>query len=226
MAKTDERLIVALDHDDLDRSLALVDVLGDLVGFYKVGLTLYTAAGPAAVEALRKRAKRVFLDLKLHDIPVQVAGAAAAAAAVGAELLTVHVAGGEAMMQAAAGAVAGTGMRLLGVTVLTSLAVPAVESVVAAARAARAAGLDGVVAAAGEAAALRRALGAEPLIVIPGIRLKQAAGDDQARTGDPAAALAAGASHLVVGRPITAQTDPRAAAVEILAAMRAEVRCG
>jgi len=226
MPKTDDRLIVALDHDELDRSLALVDVLGDLVGFYKVGLTLYTAAGPAAVEALRKRAKRVFLDLKLHDIPVQVAGAAAAAAAVGAELLTVHVAGGEAMMQAAAGAVTGTGMRLLGVTVLTSLAVPEVESVVAAARSARAAGLDGVVAAAGEAAALRRALGPEPLIVIPGIRLKQAAGDDQARTGDPAAALAAGASHLVVGRPITAQTDPRAAAIEILAAMRAEVRCG
>src|SRR3990170_3998211 len=109
----DERLIVALDHRELDGALRLVELLGERVAFYKVGLTLYTAAGPAAVRALRERGKRVFLDLKLHDIPVQVGGAAAVAAQLGADLLTVHVAGGPAMMEAAARAVAGTGLRLL-----------------------------------------------------------------------------------------------------------------
>ena len=216
---SDERLIVALDHGALAPALALADRLGDLVGFYKVGLTLYTAAGPAAVTALKERGKRVFLDLKLHDIPVQVGGAARAASAQGVDLLTLHVAGGEVMMAAAAEAVRGTGTRLLGVTVLTSLAAPDPGAIVAAARRAVAAGLDGVVAAATEAGALRTALGAGPLLVTPGIRLPGAAGDDQVRTGGPGEALRAGASHLVVGRPITGAADPRAAAREILAAM-------
>jgi orotidine-5'-phosphate decarboxylase len=217
----DERLIVALDTPSLEPALDLVARLGDLVGFYKVGLTLYTAAGPAAVRALRERGKRVFLDLKLHDIPAQVAGAAAAAARLDTDLLTVHAAGGEAMMQAAARAVAGTGLRLVGVTLLTSLPLPDGDPgpILSAARRAIGAGLHGVVASPAEAAALRRGLGAGPLIVTPGIRLREAAGDDQARTGDPGGALAAGASHLVVGRPITSAADPRAAALEILDAM-------
>lgn len=216
---TDERLIVALDLGDLARALALADRLGELVGFYKVGLTLYTAAGPAAVTALKERGKRVFLDLKLHDIPVQVGGAARAASAHGVDLLTLHAAGGEEMMAAAAAAVAGTRTRLLGVTVLTSLAAPDPEVILAAARRAVGAGLDGVVAAATEARALRAALGPGSLIVTPGIRLPGAAGDDQVRTGGPDEALRAGASHLVVGRPITGAPDPRAAAEEILTAM-------
>lgn len=216
---SDERLIVALDHGALAPALALADRLGDLVGFYKVGLTLYTAAGPAAVAALKERGKRVFLDLKLHDIPVQVSGAARAASAQGVDLVTLHAAGGEAMMAAAAEAVRGTGTRLLGVTVLTSLAAPDPGVILAAARRAVAAGLDGVVAAATEAGALRAALGPGPLLVTPGIRLPGAAGDDQVRTGGPGEALRAGASHLVVGRPITGAADPRAAAREILAAM-------
>jgi orotidine-5'-phosphate decarboxylase len=218
MSGADRRLIVALDHDDLDKALAMVDLIDELVDFYKVGLTLYTAAGPGAVKALKDRRKQVFLDLKLHDIPVQVAGAAAAAANLGVDLLTVHVAGGEAMMRAAASAVEATGVRLLGVTVLTSLEAPD-GAPLRAAQAALAAGLDGVVAAPGEAAAIRRALGPNPLIVTPGIRLAPVSKDDQARTGDPRTALAAGANHLVVGRPITAEADPRRAAGAILAAM-------
>ncbi len=216
---SDERLIVALDMGRLDAALALADRLGDLVAFYKVGLTLYTAAGPAAVLALRERKKRVFLDLKLCDIPLQVGGAALAASRLGVDLLTVHTAGGEAMMRAAADAVRGTGTRLLGVTVLTSLAAPGPVVILARAREAVAAGLDGVVAAPGEASTLRAELGPRVLIVTPGIRLEPAAADDQVRTGTPGAALHAGASYLVVGRPISAAPDPEAAARGVLAAM-------
>lgn len=217
----DQRLIVALDHGDLDQALDLVARLGDLAVFYKVGLTLYTAAGPRAVAALRERGKRVFLDLKLHDIPVQVGGAAAVAARLGVDLLTVHEAGGEAMMRAAAGAAAGTPTRILAVTLLTSLAAPdgSADFVLRAAERVVAAGVDGVVAAAGEAAALRHALGEGPLIVTPGIRLVAGAADDQARVGRPDEALRAGATHLVVGRPITGAEDPARAAAELLAIM-------
>jgi orotidine-5'-phosphate decarboxylase len=217
----DERLIVALDDSELVSALELVAQLGALVDFYKVGLTLYTAAGPSAVQALKERGKRVFLDLKLHDIPAQVGGAAEVAASLEVDLLTVHTAGGPAMLRAAATAVAGSRTRLLGVTVLTSLALPggSNEPVMTAARAAMAAGLDGVVAAAAEAQALRSALGSAALIVTPGIRPAGSDPGDQARVADPETALRQGASHLVVGRPITAAAQPRAAAAGILKAM-------
>jgi orotidine-5'-phosphate decarboxylase len=217
----DERLIVALDDSDLASALELVTELGDLVDFYKVGLTLCTAAGPAAVKALKERGKRVFFDLKLHDIPAQVGGAAGVAAELGVDLLTVHAAGGPAMMRAAATAVAGSTTRLLGVTVLTSLVLPggSPEPVLTAAEAAMAAGLDGVVASPEEAAALRAALGQAALIVTPGIRPAGSDLGDQKRVSDPATALQRGASHLVIGRPITAAGDPRAATKAILAAI-------
>jgi orotidine-5'-phosphate decarboxylase len=219
----DERLILALDDPDLGSALELVAELGDLVSFYKVGLTLYTGAGPLAVKALKERGKQVFLDLKLHDIPAQVGGAAAVAVAQGVDLLTVHVAGGPAMMRAAAAAAAGTTTKLLGVTVLTSLALPggSEEPVLVAARAAMAAGLDGVVASPAEAPALRSTLGAAALIVTPGIRPSGSDPGDQARVSDPETALRGGASHLVIGRPITAATDPRAAAAAIVKGMEA-----
>jgi orotidine-5'-phosphate decarboxylase len=216
-----ERLIVALDRPDLDRALAIVDHLDDRVRFYKVGLTLYTAAGHAAVEALVERGKRVFLDLKLHDIPVQVAGAVTAARGLGATLLTLHTAGGAAMLEAAAEAARGSDLALLGVTVLTSQTAEPGE-VERRARLAVASGLDGVVCSPLEVATLRAALGHEPLVVTPGIRPARAAvaDEDQVRVATPEAALAAGASHLVVGRPITGAAEPRDAADAILAAMR------
>jgi orotidine-5'-phosphate decarboxylase len=216
----DERLIVALDDSDLASALELVTELGELVDFYKVGLTLCTAAGPAAIKALKERGKRVFFDLKLHDIPAQVGGAAGVAAELGVDLLTLHAAGGPAMMRAAATAVAGSTTRLLGVTVLTSLALPGgSEPVMEAAEAAMAAGLDGVVASPEEAGLLRAALGQAALIVTPGIRPAGSELGDQKRVSDPATALQRGASHLVIGRPITAAADPRAATAAILAAI-------
>jgi orotidine-5'-phosphate decarboxylase len=224
----DDRLIVALDVPDLEQALELVERIGEGVGFYKVGVTLYTAAGPAAVERLRAAQKRVFLDLKLHDIPVQVAGAVAAAAAHEVDLLTVHTAGGEAMLTAAARAASTSSLRLLGVTVLTSQ--PAAPGEVEArAERALAAGLDGVVCSPLEVGALRARLGDAALLVTPGIRpaatdaAATITGDDQVRTATPAAALRAGATHLVVGRPITTAADPPAAVRAIIAAMQSGV---
>jgi orotidine-5'-phosphate decarboxylase len=222
-----ERLIVALDRPDLEQALRLVDHLDDRVRFYKVGLTLYTAAGHAAVRALVERGKRVFLDLKLHDIPAQVAGAVTAARGLGAALLTVHTAGGGAMLEAAVAAATGSPLALLGVTVLTSQTAVGGE-VERRARLAVASGLDGVVCSPLEIAALRAALGRGPLVVTPGIRPRQAAvaGEDQVRVATPEAALAAGASHLVVGRPITGAPEPRDAVDAILTAMRAGLAAG
>jgi orotidine-5'-phosphate decarboxylase len=216
---------VALDTPDLGRAMTLVERIGERVCFYKVGLTLYTAAGHRAVAELRAAGKRVFLDLKLHDIPVQVAGAVEAAAGLGAELLTVHTLGGDAMLEAAAGAARDTSLALLGVTVLTSQTAGPGE-VEARAEQAVEAGLDGVVCSPLEIGALREIIGSEPLLVTPGIRPASGgpvSGDDQVRTSTPEAALRAGASRLVIGRPITAAPDPAAAAATILAAMQGEV---
>lgn len=229
---------IALDVSSLEDALALVDRLGDGGDLYKVGLELYTRAGVEAVRALRQRGKRVFLDLKLHDIPHTVARAVVSAAVAGAELLTVHVAGGGPMMEAAAGAAAdaaGGGargaVRIVGVTVLTSLSpallgevwgrpVPAVEDqVVRLSRMAVAAGLDGVVASVHEVAAIRGALGPAPLVVTPGIRLPGGESHDQARVAGPAEAARLGSDCLVVGRAVTAAPDPAAA----LAAVHAEL---
>jgi orotidine-5'-phosphate decarboxylase len=210
-------VIVALDHDSGAAALALVERLPGL-RWAKVGATLYVREGPAVVRALRDRGVDVFLDLKWHDIPHQVAGAARAAADLGVSLATVHGLGGPAML-AAARTAAGA-MRLVAVTVLTSHdaaelaqvlgradAVPEREAL-RLARLAVEAGLDGVVSGAAEVRPLRAALGPGPWIVVPGIRLPGEPPDDQRRTADPRTAAAAGASHLVVGRPVTGASEP------------------
>ena len=228
-----DRLIVALDVDALDAALALMDRLDGLVRRYKIGSQLFTACGPAAVEAVHKRGAAVFLDLKFHDIPSTVAGAAREAARLGVFMFDVHACGGRAMMQAAAEAAAAAtppGARrplAIAVTVLTSLDRAALQRelrvassveghVLHLAGLARAAGLDGCVASPGEIAPLRNHLGAGWVIVTPGVR--PAGGDphDQSRVATPAAAARAGAHYLVVGRPITAAPDPAAAARAIL----------
>jgi len=196
----------------------------------KIGSQLFTAEGPRAVQRLAGLGLGVFLDLKFHDIPNTVGGSVAAAAALpGVQMMTLHATGGLAMMQAAREAVAGRKTRpaLLGVTILTSLdsaalrrvglAGPASARVLALARLAKAAGLDGVVASAHEAQAIRRACGPRFLIVVPGIRPVAASAGDQARVATPAEAIRAGANYLVVGRPITGADDPVAAAGKIAA---------
>ncbi len=223
-------IIIPLDHPSAREAFDLVDRLGPGADFYKVGLELYTVAGPPVVQELRRRGKRVFLDLKLHDIPNTVAGAVRAAAALDVSLLTLHIAGGTTMMEAARDASAGR-IKLLGVTVLTSLGAAELEGVwgreIRAIRRevgrlaslAHAAGLHGVVASALEAKLIREALEPPFLIVTPGIRPAGAARGDQKRVATPADAVAAGADYLVVGRPVTQAPDPVAA----LAALRAEV---
>jgi len=226
-----DRLIVALDTLELPAAEALVDRLNGLVGHFKVGSALFTAAGPSAVEMVRRRGGEVFLDLKFHDIPATVAAAVRAAARLGVGLLTVHASGGSTMLEAAMAAArtaGGARPRIVAVTVLTSLdraalqrelSVPvAVEGhALHLADLARAAGCDGVVASPREAARLRAILGPAAVIVTPGIRLGGEGADDQARTATPAAAVRAGADYLVVGRPITGAADPAAAAAAILA---------
>jgi orotidine-5'-phosphate decarboxylase len=226
-----DRLIVALDVPGLPEAEALVDRLDGRVTTFKVGGQLFTAAGPAAVELVRKRGGRVFLDLKYHEIPAIAGAAVREAARLGVTLLTVHAAGGSVMLRAAATAAADAGRdrpRILAVTVLTSLdratlqrelQVPvAVEGqVLHLAELARAAGCDGVVASPQEARRLRSALGPGPLIVTPGVRPAGAEPGDQARVATPAAAVRAGADYVVVGRPITGAADPAAAAEAILA---------
>jgi orotidine-5'-phosphate decarboxylase len=226
-----DRLIVALDAPGLAAAEAVIERLAGVVGTYKVGAQLFTAAGPAAVEMVQKRGGRVFLDLKYHDIPASVGGAVREAGRLGVAFLTVHASGGRAMLEAAARAAAAAGRerpRVLAVTVLTSLdraalhgelGVPsAVEGhVVRLAGLARAAGCDGIVASPRETERLRALLGREALIVTPGIRPAGGAPDDQARTDTPARAVRAGADYLVVGRPVTAAPDPAAAVAAILA---------
>ena len=227
-----EQLIVALDASDATAALALADRLGDAVLWFKVGLALFTAAGPPVVTALVKRGKRVFLDLKVHDIPNTAAGAVRSAAILGVDFFTLHAEGGPAMLQAARRARDESGrtdLRLLAVTVLTSLHgdeypgvyrdadVPA--RVRALAGGAVEAGVDGVVASARDLAALRGNVPSGFLRVTPGIRPAGSPAQDQARVATPEAALRAGATHLVVGRAITAAQDPAAAAREILEEM-------
>lgn len=221
-------IIIALDHPSAQAALGLVDRVGEAGRFYKVGLELYTRCGPGVVEELRRRGKRVFLDPKLHDIPNTVARAVEAAAALDVELLTVHAAGGAAMLEAARDAAAGR-VKLLGVTVLTSLGpddlggvwgreVRSVEAeVLRLAALSHRCGLDGVVASPAEAGAVRASLKPPFLIVTPGIRPAGAARGDQKRVTTPAEAVAAGADWLVVGRPVTQAGDPAAALSSLLA---------
>jgi orotidine-5'-phosphate decarboxylase len=227
----DARLIVALDYPDAQAALDLVDRLEGATRWFKVGLELYVAEGNALVAELQRRGYSVFLDLKFHDIPNTVASAVRSAARLGVQMLTVHTAGGPAMLAAAADAAGGTGPILLGVTVLTSmddaqLAATGILGSSAAqvetlARMAYATGVQGFVCSPVEVANLRSQLGSKPVLVIPGIRPEGAATGDQRRVATPGAAIAAGASYLVVGRPITRAADPGAAARSILTEIQA-----
>jgi orotidine-5'-phosphate decarboxylase len=219
-----ERVIVALDVPD---RVALIDLLDRLEGrpvFYKVGLELFVAEGAAAVELVKTRGGRVFLDLKLHDIPETVARAVSSATTMGVELLTVHVAGGKEMLTRAVQA-AGDLVSLLGVTVLTSLspqdlqddgmALTPVDLVSRRARLAADAGVHGLVCSSQEIAAARAGAPGR-LLVVPGVRPAGSAAGDQKRVGTPAAAVRAGADFLVVGRPIRDAASPAQAFAAIV----------
>jgi orotidine-5'-phosphate decarboxylase len=216
-----DKLIVALDFPDAHQALALVDCLDELCRWFKVGLELYLAAGNSIVETLKQRGFSVFLDLKLHDIPNTVAGAVRSVSGLGVDMLTVHAGGGPVMLAAAADAAAGQSAapRLLAVTVLTSMdqaqlsvvgidASPS-EQALRLAKVAHAAGIQGLVCSPEEAGEMRRESPAS-VMVTPGIRPAGAAIGDQKRIATPAAALAAGADYLVIGRPITQASDPAA----------------
>ena len=204
------RLIFALDIPTLDQATGWVERLRHQVGLFKVGLELFSAAGPAAVEAISRHGSGIFLDLKLHDIPTTVERATRAVSALGVHLLSVHAQGGREMLEAAARG-AGPELCVLAITRLTSQAA-GVDEVVALALDAQAAGCGGVVCAGSEAAAVRKALGADLLIVCPGIRAAGAAPGDQARIVTAGDAIRAGADRVVVGRPIRDAEDPVQAA--------------
>ena len=225
------RVIVALDYPSAEAAITVADQLDPQQCRVKVGKELFTRAGPAVVEQLTKRGFDVFLDLKYHDIPNTVAAACAVAADLGVWMLNVHAAGGTAMMQAARErlAQAQSPPLLIAVTVLTSLddedlaaiGCPGttLEHVERLAELSAKAGLDGVVCSPREAAALRKRRGQQFLLVTPGVRPAQDASADQKRIMTPSQAIAAGANHLVIGRPITAAPDPQAA----LAAIQTEL---
>jgi orotidine-5'-phosphate decarboxylase len=232
--KPRERLIVALDVPREADAAHLVDALAGKVGMFKVGSQLFTAAGPDFVRLLTTRGEKVFLDVKYHDIPHTVANAVSAASVLGVSLMTIHALGGQAMMEAAVGARPAIGARLLAVTILTShdaaslgtIGLPADVSpnVQRLARLAQAAKVDGVVASPHEVSLIREACGPDFLVVTPGIRPSGARLGDQARAATPAAALAAGADYLVVGRPITEAKDCAAAAEAIVREMEEVTR--
>jgi orotidine-5'-phosphate decarboxylase len=236
------QLLVALDVDSGTRALELAATLRDVVDGVKIGSRLFTLEGPALVRRLTDQGTRVFLDLKFHDIPNTVAQAVEAAVTTGAWMVNVHASGGVPMMKAAATAATEAAVRagqsrplVIAVTVLTSMDEHTLRSggierslldqVLVLARMAQEAGLDGVVASPQETAAIRSACGPDFAIVTPGIRGASAGTDknDQARTMGPADAVKAGASYLVVGRPIIAAADPRAAAQKIAEEMKVGV---
>ncbi len=230
-----DQLLVALDVATGARALELADTLRGAVGGIKIGSRLFTAEGPSIVRTMTSRGDRVFLDLKFHDIPNTVAQAVAAATSLGVWMLNVHASGGAAMMRAARDAAhetaAGEGRKrplVIAVTVLTSMnasmlgevgvSTPVLDQVLRLADLTQRAGLDGVVASPQETALIRKQCGADFAIVTPGIRgggATRGAKDDQERTMSAAEAIAAGASYIVVGRPIIAAADPRAAAMTI-----------
>jgi orotidine-5'-phosphate decarboxylase len=215
-----QRIITALDVPTTGAALSLARALGPNGRFVKVGLELYSAAGPPVIAQLQDLGKEIFLDLKLHDIPNTVAGAALVAAKLDVAMLTIHASGGRRILQAAADALAAAGQEgdrrpaLLGVTVLTSLTAEEMQEVAPSpeelpqrilrlARLAWECGCDGIVCSPTDLPLLRAELGPEPLIITPGIRPESAERGDQRRTATPGAAVAAGADFLVIGRPIT-----------------------
>ena len=224
-------VIVALDFPSLETARAAVAILEPAACRVKVGKELFTSAGPALVEMLIERGFDVFLDLKFHDIPNTVARACAVAARMGVWMVNIHASGGRNMLLAAREAVDREQHRplLIGVTVLTSLSAAdlaeigvngtAEEQVLRLARLTRDGGLDGVVCSAREAGALRAALGADFVLVTPGIRPAGTAGNDQKRTMTPAQAITAGSHYLVIGRPVTQAPDPLA----VLTAVNKEI---
>ena len=235
---TDERLIAALDVPTRDDAERLVERLGTSVSYYKVGMELFYALGGDIVAWLKEREKKVFLDLKLHDIPNTVGNGLCSLLRLRPDILNVHTAGGLRMMQTAREALHRVAdemgvpcPKLIGVTVLTSMDAedwaglghtePVADSVLRRAKLAQEAGLDGVVASPAETAEIRRACGEDFLIVTPGIRPAGVSHDDQRRVMTPAGAIRSGASQIVVGRAIYAAEDPRAAAEAVLKEMEA-----
>jgi orotidine-5'-phosphate decarboxylase len=218
---------VAADVSDLEEAERLARDLAGIVSYVKVGLELFTAAGPPAVERVLAHAP-VFLDLKLHDIPNTVSRAARNAARLGASMLSVHALGGMPMVRAAvSGAQEGAARAgveppsVIGVTVLSSLGGEDLASPLSLAYEAVSAGAAGVVVSGSDVGPVREMLGSEPLVIVPGVRPAGAANGDQVRVLTPAEALAAGANYIVVGRPITQARDPAAAARGILEAVGA-----
>lgn len=233
---SDKRLIVALDFSNMDQVTELVEQLGDSVSFYKVGMELFYSVGKEVLEYLNANGKDVFLDLKLHDIPNTTAQGLVALTKLGAKILNVHASGSFSMMQTAAQAVKIEAEKmgiekpkLIAVTVLTSIDEPnwdalnskntIKEQVVALAKLAQKAGMDGIVASPQEAKMIKEACGENFLIVTPGVRPANAAVNDQSRIATPKMALLDGATHLVVGRPITKADNPKKAAEAILSEM-------
>ena len=233
----EDRIIVALDCGR-EEAIDLVERLRGRAKWVKVGMTLYYACGPSIVAAFKQRGYKVFLDLKLHDIPFQIEGAAKSAALTGADMVTMHTLGGQAMLEAAQrGVVAAAKEKgsdsvavTLGITVLTSMDETALsqigiartpaEQVKLLAGVAKEAGISGVVASAQEAESLREILGPQAYIVTPGIRPLGADAGDQSRVATPQQAFENGASHIVIGRPITKAEDPAAAFDSIVADLK------
>ena len=231
-----DKLIIALDVETAAKAFDLVRELHTFAGMFKVGSQLFTSSGPQIVRDIIGLGSKVFLDLKFHDIPHQVAGAARSAAELGVSLFTIHASGGSEMMRRAVESVdeaaqkGGTRSKILAISVLTSIDAHILseigvtstpeESVLRLVRLAESSGVDGVVASPQEIGTIRKAVSnPDFLIVTPGIRPATSETGDQKRVAAPSAAIAAGASYLVVGRPITGAADPVAAAHEIIAAM-------
>ncbi len=229
-----DRIIVALDVSDAEKAKKLVEDLGQDIGYFKVGMELFYSAGPDVIRMIKDVGSRVFLDLKLHDIPNTVAQGVRAIACTGADMINVHASGGAEMMKRSAEALevlqSETGIErplLIAVTVLTSIdqetatsemgwTRPIGEQVTHWAQMSQKSGMDGVVASPQELAAIRKACGANFITVIPGVRPVWAEKNDQKRIMTPADAVAAGATYLVIGRPITRAENPHAAAMRII----------
>ncbi|MBI05306.1 MAG: orotidine-5'-phosphate decarboxylase [Pelagibacteraceae bacterium] len=223
-----ERIFCALDTPNLDEALLLAEILSGEVGAIKLGKEFFTAHGPDGVRQVGALGHKIFLDLKYHDIPNTVFGAVRATERLGCSVLTVHASGGLKMLEAAASAAAELGPKrpkIVAVTVLTSLddddlavigqKAPVSQQVLQLARLAKVSGIDGVVCSPKEAAMLRVEIGDEFSLVVPGVRPAWVSSDDQKRVMTPAEAVAAGADHLVIGRPITRAEDPAGAARRI-----------